>query len=123
MFVSIPIRTVSEANIRVHWAVRAKRVKAQRLAVSMVLGSRRSLIDRPPYVVTLCRVAPSKGLDTDNLCSSLKASRDAVAAILGIDDGDARITWRYAQRRGKPKEYAVEILILHDSGQSNSSLR
>lgn len=118
VFVSVPIRTVSEANIRVHWAVRAKRVKAQRQAVAMTLSARRKHVRQPPYTVTLCRVAPSKGLDGDNLCSSLKASRDAVAEVLGIDDGDSRITWRYLQRRGKPKEYAVEITV---ESQSNPS--
>jgi hypothetical protein len=34
-----------------------------------------------------------------------------VADWLGIDDGDKRLTWRYAQRRGKPKEYAAEVKI------------
>jgi len=34
-----------------------------------------------------------------------------VADALGIDDRDPRVDWRYAQRRGAAKEYAVEIRI------------
>lgn len=59
-----------------------------------------------PCVVLLTRVAPSSGLDDDNLSGSLKAIRDAMAEWLGLDDRDPRVGWRYAQRRGP---WAVEV--------------
>jgi hypothetical protein len=34
-----------------------------------------------------------------------------VADWLGIDDRDKRVKWLYAQRRGKPKEYAAEVEV------------
>jgi len=33
---------------------------------------------------------------------------------LGIDDRDPRVTWTYAQRRGKPKQYAVEVEVIRE---------
>jgi len=39
------------------------------------------------------------------------AVRDGVADAIGIDDGSARIEWKYAQEKGKPKEYAVIVGI------------
>lgn len=76
-----------------------------------------------PVVVTLVRVAPLP-LDDDNLARALKGIRDEVACwICAVviqkgkrkgqvtgNDRDPRVTWRVAQRRGKPGEYAVEIL-------------
>jgi hypothetical protein len=61
-----------------------------------------------PCVITLTRVGV-KRMDTDNLASALKACRDGVAEWLGIDDGDPRIEWRYAQRTDKT--YSVEVAI------------
>ena len=48
-------------------------------------------------------------LDDDNLRGALKAIRDGVADWLGVPDNDARVTWRYDQRKGEPKKYAVEV--------------
>jgi hypothetical protein len=36
-------------------------------------------------------------LDSDNLQGSLKWTRDSIADTLGLDDGDCRIRWLYAQ--------------------------
>jgi hypothetical protein len=104
--ISIPIQAVSVANLREHWAQRAKRAKEHRQAAhwAMKQAARPTL----PCVITLTRVGQRR-LDTDNLASALKACRDGVADWLEIDDGDARIEWRYAQRTGKP--YIVEVNI------------
>ncbi len=65
----------------------------------------------PALVVTLTRVAP-RALDDDGAVTSLKACRDGVADALGLpNDRDPRVTWRYAQRRGKVREYAVEVRL------------
>ena len=112
MTITLPIRTVSEANQREHHMVKWRRAKAQRAMVGWaakascdelggLLEKYRSL------VVTLTRIAPSAGLDDDNLRGALKAVRDGVADAFGLDDRDGRIRWGYEQQRGK--EYGVRI--------------
>lgn len=103
--ISIPLKTSSGLNAREHFAVRSKRVKREREAVSWTLVQH----ERPtvPCSVTLTRVAPSSGLDDDNLVGSLKAVRDEIAAWLKVDDKDRMtVRYRYAQKRGP---WAVEI--------------
>lgn len=64
-----------------------------------------------PCIVELTRVAPLAGgtLDGDNLQSAFKALRDGIAARLGIDDADSRVTWVYKQALGK--KYAAQVKI------------
>lgn len=97
--ITIPLRTSSGLNAREHFRVKAKRVKKEREAVRWVVASHK----RPavPCSVLLTRVAPSNGLDDDNLVGSLKAVRDEIAAWLGVDDRKSlQVRYRYAQRRG-----------------------
>ena len=104
-----PIRVWSEANLRGHWRSKAARAKGQRKAAGWCLMDHR----RPgagAITITLTRLAP-RDMDSDNLAGGFKAVRDGVADWLQIDDGDKRLTWRYEQRRGKPKEYAAEIRL------------
>ena len=107
--VDIPIRTVSEANGREHWAVKAKRVKLHRntahRVAAMALKGEKPL----PCVVTLTRVSPRE-LDDDNLRSALKATRDGIADWLGVDDRDPRIRWEYGQAKAS-KYQAVRMVI------------
>ena len=122
--VDIPITTPSASNLREFWAVKAKRVKAQRLATGLMLRAGRvahrleeehgkvQLHER--IVVTLTRVSP-RALDDDNLRGALKACRDEVAAYFGVDDGNtSRIRFEYSQAKGKPScvraSFAVEAL-------------
>lgn len=110
--VRIPIKTVSETNQREHHMARHRRRRQQRQTVAMVMiGQLRASGIKAPCAVHLTRCAPSVGLDGDNLVSSLKAVRDGVADALGVDDGDASVTWHYEQRRSKPREWCVEIRI------------
>jgi len=55
-------------------------------------------------VVVCVVVFRRQRLDDDNLSGGLKALRDAIAASLGLDDGDARIRFEYSQHltTGKP---------------------
>lgn len=102
--VTLPIQLVSVANLREHWSSRAKRAKAHRNAAITI---------KPialPAVVTITRIAP-RPLDDDNLRSACKALRDGIADRFGIADNHPDLTWRYAQRRGPVKTYAVEITI------------
>ena len=106
------IRIESEANGREHWRAKAKRTKEHRKAAYWAMwdASPIGFDDRPPMTITLTRIAP-RTLDSDNLAGGFKAARDGVADWLGIDDGDERLTWLYAQRKGKPGEYDAECVI------------
>lgn len=98
--IEIPIRTVSGLNVREHWRARSRRVKAERDATAWLLRP----VTKPalPCVVMLTRIAPSGGLDDDNLPGALKGVRDQIAAWIGVDDRKREIVrYRYAQRRGK----------------------
>lgn len=107
----IPVRLVSEANMREHWAQRHKRKKLQQSATQWTLKGKKP--PKPPMDVFLTRVAP-RFMDTDNLVGSFKHCQDAIAAWLGLDDGDKRIVWHYGQKKGGVREYALEVEILTD---------
>ena len=94
MIITLPIKTVSEANVRCHHMVRAKRTKANRRAAWML-----SRAYPVPCVVTLVRVSPGT-LDSDNLRSALKAVRDGIADRLCVDDGGDLVRWEYRQEKG-----------------------
>lgn len=116
--VTIPLKTVSEANRHEHWRARQKRAKGQRecaRAYTLVHIGHLGTIFRhvPPLIVTITRLS-ARELDSDNLASSQKAVRDGVADALGIDDRDPRVTWIYAQE--KAKGYAVRITISRREG-------
>jgi hypothetical protein len=114
--VQVPIKIVSESNLREHWRKVANRKREHRLMAKVPFAFKRNpgflmrngLCDA--ITITLTRIGP-RTLDDDNLESGFKATRDGVADWLGIDDGDKRLTWRYDQRKGKPKEYAAEIQV------------
>lgn len=102
--VTLPLR-IESGNIghgREHWAKRARRVKRERLAAIAV--PKFTL----PATVTLTRIAP-RTLDGDNLEAGFKGLRDGIADRAGVDDRDPRITWLYAQERGKPKQQACRV--------------
>ena len=122
LVVTIPLHIFSEANERGAWHASARRTRDHRRLVEAVLRTKR----RPalPAVVTLVRIAPC-ALDDDNLARAMKGIRDEVAVWLCPvvvqkgkrrgqltgNDRDPRVTWRVAQRRGRPREYAVEIHV------------
>lgn len=97
--ITVPLRTPPGQNARELWPQRSRRVKAERQAVGLVLNTCRK--PRIPCSVVLTRIAPSAGLDDDNLTGALKSVRDAVATWLGVDDRDRMtVRYRYAQMRG-----------------------
>jgi hypothetical protein len=106
----VPVKLISEANQREHWAIKNKRKKAQQRTVEMVWLAGRYRV-APPVVVTLTRVGVRK-LDSDNLAGSCKHVQDAIAKCMGVDDGDERkVRWVYEQRKGLPKQYLLEVRI------------
>lgn len=103
--IQVPIRTVPGMNAREHWRARSRRVKTERTAIAWALTGQTK--PQLPCVVTLTRVAPSNGLDDDNLAGALKAVRDQVAEWLGVDDKRRDVVrYTYEQRRGP---WGVEV--------------
>lgn len=99
MSILVSIRTAPGMNVREHHMKRATRVKKERRQTALVLLA----CERPPLPcrVLLTRIAPSNGLDDDNLAGSLKGVRDQIAEWLGVDDRHRdRVAYRYAQERG-----------------------
>jgi hypothetical protein len=116
----LPLRTRNTSNEREHWAAKAKRAKLERMAVGLKLAAEgkafRSAVHtvlsgRRPHrvVVLLTRVAPKAFDSHDNLRVSFKATVDAIAEWLGLDDADERFDWRYSQEPSAPKTCAVRI--------------
>jgi hypothetical protein len=106
-----PIKLVSEANMREHWFIKNKRKKSQQAMVQACWLQ--SGLDRVtwafPLKITFTRIGVRK-LDSDNLAGSGKAVRDQIAKLLGVNDGDeSKVTWHYAQRKGAPKQYGLEV--------------
>ena len=104
----LPLHTVSEANQRGHWSKKADRTKELRTNTKTLLRSYLGACPGKPTRVTLTRIAPRE-LDDDNLTSALKAVRDGVQDWCGIDD--RKLSVRYEQRKGKVREYAVEVTL------------
>lgn len=109
---SLPIKLESLTNKREHWAAKSKRAKEQRTNVANACRLHNCGAGRIelPCTVTITRVGV-RSLDSDNLAISAKHARDGVADAFGIDDASPLITWRVEQRKGAPREYAVEIRI------------
>lgn len=104
-------------NMHEHWRSRLSRSKKQKERVALGLRSTITniMMMGAPLRVDMTRIAPSNGLDSDNMVSSMKYVRDAIAHVLGVDDKDARVCWNVDQRRG---EWAVDIKIAMTDGVS-----
>lgn len=112
-------------NEREHPFVKAKRVKQERGMVWQTFFDARHrfklvLPVGPPWWVRFTRIAPSRGLDSDNLITCLKNVRDQTAICLGMVKLDKRgrevamdgpgdpIRFKYHQETG---EWGVRIEI------------
>ena len=116
---TLGVTTVSEANLRENRHVVAARKKNPRtIACVRVKEKARGFILALPLVVKMTRLSPRE-LDDDNLCSSLKATRDGIADALAAlltgatpklkGDRDPRVRWEYAQERSGTKAVRVEV--------------
>jgi len=112
--VDLPVKIESALNLREHHMKRAKRVKEQRTAVFYSLANFRKILalivaSQKRIIVTFTRLAP-RSLDShDNLRAGFKACADQVADMLGLDDRDPRIDWRYKQERSRT--YSARVAI------------
>lgn len=111
--IRLPLKLVSEANVREHWAKKAGRAKIQkfatRVAVQWVMSERQQKPPMPCRVV-LTRLGKRK-LDSDNLQRAFKAVRDGVAKAVGIDDGSDELQWEYKQIQDKSYAVVVEVWV------------
>lgn len=112
----IPIRTVSEANRSEHWSISAKRHKKQKQRIAQEFMVKKPKIILPCMVV-LYRIAPRAFDKHDNLCMSFKYILDGICEYItpglavGRADGVEGLEVFYFQKKGMPKEYAIEIQI------------
>lgn len=112
----VPLKIESGMNHREHHYARAARVEREHHAVLASLvaefglgdGAVRSAPLRGAILITLTRLG-GRAWDDDNNQTGLKACRDTVAQWLGRDDGDKRLTWKYAQEPGPAWGVRVEI--------------
>ena len=108
MVLELPIMLRPESNMREHWAKKAKRVQTQRGQVRLERQAFSGI--KLPCSVVVTRVAP-RPLDDDNATRSAKGVRDEVAALLGVDDRDPRVTFKVDQERRGVRVYGVVIKI------------
>lgn len=113
--ITLPIKIVSELNLREHWTKKHRRHKRwHKLVWAALLQHRGKII--LPCCVTLIREAP-RALDADNLMGAFKSLRDYVAdqiipgLKMGQADHDERITWGYMQLKTLSKKYSCKIII------------
>jgi hypothetical protein len=113
----LPIKTVSELNSRDHWRVRSARRQAQQHDTAVIFKN--ALMGRKiqlPCIVKLIRIGPKRLDSGDNLSSAFKGIRDQIARIIGIDDGDPRITFQYDQVAIGEHSYNVKVRICSQNG-------
>lgn len=111
----LPIKIISEGNSRLSTrTIRAKR-KRQKAEVVLLCPKEMTRLNGSLRVTLtkLFRPTHPQRMDSDNLASSFKATRDAIAACIGIDDG--KIIWTYAQEPNTKDEHAVRVEIDEDA--------
>lgn len=125
---TMPIETASEINLR-DWRKRSKRSDVAWRAVSKMLGAHLDFVsifsgkyhgtreravgkgrqtEPRPIKLRFIRIG-GKRLDPSNLPTALKAVEDAVAFIMGADDGDPRWCAKWEQEPGPAVGVRVEL--------------
>lgn len=95
----VNVQVKSEANQRCHWAVRRRRFAAQAEMLTVVWHA--SIDDELPLPLRVTFTHLGRRMDDDNLAGAFKACRDRVALLIGVDDGDPQVEWRYEQAPGR----------------------
>lgn len=109
--ITLPIRIYSELNRRDHWRTVRARGREQAKAVHYSLIGSKDLLTLmgTPYVVTFTHLGP-RTMDDDNLASGFKKCRDAVATLLGVNDGDTS-SIQFLYRQEPAKTYSARVRI------------
>lgn len=111
----VGVQTISAGNLA-KWRGLSNHTKKCRAAVSKLFGKHlRSLAEFAEHYhnggsvrITFTRLAP-KRLDAGNVSMSVKAVEDAVALLMGADDGDMRWVATYEQEQSE--RYGVRIVM------------
>lgn len=113
----LPIKTVSEANrANELWYVKKQRHEKQTYWLKLWWRHQKPDI-KLPCKITFVRIAPRQLDDFENLPMSMKWLKDCLADLLipglakGRADDDNRIEWAVKQEKGKPKEYAIRVIV------------
>jgi hypothetical protein len=109
------LETVTGMNVRECKYGRARRVKAERATTDghlamQGLARRNEIRASLPLLISLTRMSPKakwlpdkrifEACDDDAVPPALKGVRDEIAKWLGMDDGDQRLFFKYAQEKG-----------------------
>ena len=105
-----PIKVVSEANLREHWAAKNKRKAAQQVALRLYWGQYVQKLPSPPMMVIFTRIGQRK-LDDDNLANAFKGLRDQFAKMVGVDDGSDQIRFEYRQIATGKRQYGIQVEV------------
>ena len=100
------LRLALTKNARLHPLAEARARRRERQVIDRALAG----VAPPagPWRVVIVRVGP-RPMDDDNRTASAKGTRDAIAAWLGVDDGDDSVRWEV---RGEvARGYAVRVQI------------
>lgn len=123
----IPLKTISEGNSHEHWSKAGRRHRQQQFFIRSLFNAEIRPIPIP-CVITLTRIS-TRLLDAEeNLPMAFKWIKDEIGACLfpekvviykkkngklaknkGHADSDPRVTWRYAQEKGKLQKVRIEI--------------
>jgi len=107
--VTADLVTPSVANLREHFAQKAKRASGHRKAGYLMARGFAGGFNRA--LVILTRHAP-RLVDSDNLAALLKNVRDGVADGLQVDDRDPSVIWHTQQVKAKTAAVSVSIWVL-----------
>lgn len=109
------LKTVSEANVREHWRVKAHRARQIRssVGIAMMLHAKVLRTMTAPYSIHIVRASSGKLDRWDNLPRSAKSVLDTICKYLGVDDGDEKAiqSVTYGQRPLPRGQYAIDITI------------
>ena len=99
----LPIVVVSELNQHEHWRGRHSRNKKQQEQFDFeYLALLGKVAIHPPCTIRLTRIGQNK-MDSGNVEGSFKHVQDAIARLLGVDDGSPLLTGQYDQITGTPE--------------------
>lgn len=102
------IKTTTPGNCKRHWRAEwAEARTARQLTKARLLAEN---LPAFPVVVTITRHSSGK-MDKHNLPGALKHVIDGIADAYGIDDGDERWDFSFAQVKCKREQAGVEIRI------------
>jgi len=111
---TLPLKTLSEANISEHWTKRAARHKQQKSAIHYMMNLVQPHV-KIPCTIT-CKRYGKRLLDAhDNLPISFKHLVDQICVCItgdkrpGRADGNPGFTFKYEQE--KSKEYFIKVTI------------